>query len=76
MPRYFFNVHAPEREETDLVGHSCRDDVAALLHAMEVASGVVRTRLDRLDCTLGGEIVIEDERQRLVATLPVRAAAY
>lgn len=76
MPRYFFNVRSSGFEETDLVGRTCADDVAALAEALTEASRVLRDllRQDALsDC---GEIEIEDERHRTVLTLPLRAAAY
>ena len=76
MPRYFFNVRGEGFEETDLVGKTCADDVAALAEAFDAASRVLHRRLreDALsDC---GAIEIEDERHRTVLTLPLRAAAY
>lgn len=76
MPRYFFNVRAPGFEETDISGRACPNDVAALAYAMEVAGGLVRDQLERLDYGCRGEVQVEDERHRVVMVLPVRAAAY
>jgi hypothetical protein len=76
MPRYFFNVCGDGFEETDLVGKTCADDLAALAEALTEASRVLHQRLraDALsDC---GTIEIEDERHRPVLSLPLRAAAY
>lgn len=76
MPRYFFNVRGNGFEETDLVGRTCADDVAALSEALGEAGRVLKDllRQDALsDC---GEIEIEDERHRTILTLPLRAAAY
>ena len=76
MPLYFFNIEAGECEETDVVGRRCRDDVAALATAMEVAAEVLRTRLDEGGFSDSGSVTVEDERHRPVLTLPLRAAAY
>lgn len=76
MPRYFFNVRAPGFEETDISGRACANDVAALAHAMALASGLVRDQLERLDYGCRGEVQVEDEAHREVMVLPVRAAAY
>jgi hypothetical protein len=76
MPRYFFNVRSSGFEETDLVGRTCSDDVAALAEAMGEASRVLRELLHQDALSDKGEIEIEDERHRTVLTLPLRAAAY
>jgi hypothetical protein len=76
MPRYFFNVRSSGFEETDLVGRTCSDDVAALAEAMGEASRVLRELLQQDALSDSGSIEIEDERHRTVLTLPLRAAAY
>ena len=76
MPRYFFNVCGDGFEETDLVGKTCADDVAALAEALGEASRVLQRRLREDALSDRGEIEIEDERHRPVFTLPLRAAAY
>ena len=76
MPRYFFNVSGGGCEETDLVGKTCADDVAALAEALEAASRVLHRRLREEALSDCGAIEIEDERHRLILTLPLRAAAY
>jgi len=76
MPRYFFNVRTPAFEEIDISGRACANDVAALALAMEVAGGVVREQLDRLEGGCSGEVQVEDEAHRVVMVLPMRAAAY
>jgi hypothetical protein len=62
MPRYYFNVCCDSFEATDVVGHRCSDEVAALAHAFSEAGDIVRKRL-----------VLN---QREVFRLPLRAAAY
>jgi len=77
MPRYYFNVCCDTSEVTDIVGETCADDVAALSHAFQTASDVVRTRLfSREEIDLDGWVEVEDERHRPVLRLPLRAAAY
>jgi hypothetical protein len=76
MPRYFFNVRSSGFEETDLVGRSCPNDVAALAEAMGEAGRVLRRLLNEDALSDNGAIEIEDERHRTVLTLPLRAAAY
>jgi hypothetical protein len=76
MPRYFFNVCGDGFEETDLVGKTCADDVAALAEALGEASRVLHRRLREEALSDRGTIEIEDERHRPVLTLPLRAAAY
>lgn len=76
MPRYFFNVRGDGFEETDMVGKTCADDVAALGEAMGAASRVLQARLRADGLSDAGSIEIEDERHRTVMTLPLRAAAY
>jgi hypothetical protein len=76
MPRYFFNVRSSGFEETDLVGRTCSDDVAALAEAMGEASRVLRELLQQDALSDSGSIEIEDERHRTVLTWPLRAAAY
>ena len=76
MPRYFFNVSGDGCEETDLVGKTCADDVAALAEALEAASRVLHRRLREDALSDRGAIEIEDERHRRILTLPLRAAAY
>jgi hypothetical protein len=76
MPRYFFNVRSSGFEETDLVGRTCPNDVAALAEAMGEASRVLRDLLQQDALSDSGEIEIEDERHRTVLRLPLRAAAY
>lgn len=76
MPRYFFNVRGSGFEETDLVGKTCADDVAALAEALGEASRVLKDLLSQDALSDHGEIEIEDERHRTVLTLPLRAAAY
>jgi hypothetical protein len=76
MPRYFFNLRSPAFEEIDVSGRACANDVEALAHALEVAGGMVRDQLERLDYGCRGEVQVEDERHRVVMVLPVRAAAY
>lgn len=76
MPRYFFNVCSDGFEETDLVGKTCADDVAALAEALSEASRVLQRRLREEALSDTGTIEIEDERHRTVLTLPLRAAAY
>ena len=76
MPRYFFNVRGNGFEETDLVGRTCADDVAALSEALGEAGRVLRDLLSQDALSDHGEIEIEDERHRTVLTLPLRAAAY
>jgi hypothetical protein len=76
MPRYYFNVRCDSFETTDMVGESCRDDVAALGEALKTASSVVRKRLLADELFAGGWIEVEDEKHRPVLKLPLRAAAY
>ena len=76
MPRYFFNVHGDGFEELDVIGKACTDDVAALGEALATASRVLQARLRADGLSYGGTIEIEDERNRPVMSLPLRAAAY
>jgi hypothetical protein len=76
MPRYYFNVCCDGFETTDLVGESCRDDVAALSGALRTAGAVMRQRLLSDELPQHGWIEVEDERHRPVLKLPLRAAAY
>lgn len=76
MPRYFFNVRGNGFEETDLVGRTCPDDVAALAEALGEAGRVLKDLLREDALSNCGEIEIEDERHRTILTLPLRAAAY
>jgi hypothetical protein len=76
VPRYYFNVCCEEAEVTDVVGTSCADDLAALEAALRIASEVVQTRLFRNQAIEDGCVVVEDEADREVLTLPLRAAAY
>ena len=76
MPRYFFNVRGDGFEETDLVGRTCADDVAALAEAFGEAGRVLQERLREDALSDRGEIEVEDQRHRTVLTLPLRAAAY
>ncbi len=76
MPRYFFNVRGNGFEETDLVGRTCADDVAALAEALGEAGRVLKDLLSQDALSDCGEIEIEDERHRTILTLPLRAAAY
>jgi hypothetical protein len=76
MPRYFFNVRGDGFEETDLLGRTCANDVAALAEALGEAGRVLQKRLREDALSDRGEIEIEDERHRTVLTLPLRAAAY
>jgi hypothetical protein len=76
MPRYYFNVCSEASEETDLVGETCADDLAALSHALRTASAVVHNRLVADEISLRGWVEVEDERHRAVLRLPLRAAAY
>jgi hypothetical protein len=76
MPRYFFNVRGSGFEETDLVGRTCADDVAALAEAFGEAGRVLHRLLGEDALSDAGTIEIEDERHRTVLTLPLRAAAY
>lgn len=76
MPRYFFNVRGSSFEETDLVGRTCPDDVAALAEALSEAGRVLRDLLSQDALSDNGEIEIEAERHRTILTLPLRAAAY
>jgi hypothetical protein len=76
VPRYFFNVRAGEFEETDMVGRVCASDVGALNAALGVAGAVIQRQL-RGECfCLSGNVEVEDERHRVVLTLPLRAASY
>ena len=76
VPRYYFNVSCDGYETTDVVGESCRDDVAALSGAMRAASSVLRKRLLADEITQNGWIEVEDEWHRPVLRLPLRAASY
>jgi len=76
MPRYFFNVCSDAFEEVDIVGRTCRDDVAALSEAMGAASLVLQQRLRDNAICLNGSIVVEDEGHRRVLSLPLRSATY
>lgn len=76
MPRYFFNVRGNGFEETDLVGRTCPDDVAALAEGLGEAGRVLRRLLSEDALSDVGTIEIEDDRHRTVLTLPLRAAAY
>lgn len=76
MPRYFFNVRGDGFEETDLVGRTCPDDVAALAEAFGEAGRILRQRLRDEALSDLGEIEVEDQSHRTVLTLPLRAAAY
>ena len=76
MPRYYFNLCSEEAEVTDLVGESCDNDVAALGTALQRAGEVVQKRLFRNESIEEGWIAVEDEAQREVLRLPLRAAAY
>jgi hypothetical protein len=76
MPLYFFNIRGEGYEETDLVGKRCKNEVAALSEAMSIASEIVQQRLADLYVAHPGAIEVEDERHRMVLSLPLRAAAY
>ena len=75
VPRYYFNVCCDDFEETDLVGETCADDVAALKQALSAASHLIRDQLFR-NRVSDGFIEVEDEQHREVMRLPIRAAAY
>lgn len=76
VPRYYFNVCCNESEATDVVGESYSDDLAALEAAFKIAGEVVHSRLFRNEPIGDGWIRVEDEADREVLTLPLRAAAY
>jgi hypothetical protein len=76
MPRYFFNICSDAFEETDVIGETCPNDVAALDRALRKASAVLQTRLASESFVGDGWVEVEDERHRPVLTLPLRAAAY
>ena len=76
MPRYYFNLSCDGVETTDLVGACCPDDVAALSHALNTASLVLRKRLLADSISQSGWVEVEDEGHREVLRLPLRAAAY
>ena len=76
MPRYYFNVCCEEAEVTDVVGTRCNDDLDALQAAFRIASEVVQTRLFRNQPVEEGWISVEDDGDREVLVLPLRAAAY
>lgn len=76
MPRYFFNIRSEAMEEIDMVGRACADDLAALGEALATAGRVVRKRLQAENFSPAGSIEVEDERHRVVLSLPLRAAAY
>jgi len=75
MPRYYFNLCMEESEITDVVGHDCADDVAALTEALREAGEVVRRQLF-FNKVEEGWVEVEDEDHREVMRLPLRAAAY
>ncbi|MFN3945018.1 MAG: DUF6894 family protein [Allosphingosinicella sp.] len=75
MPVYYFNLRAEESAEIDLVGRRCRDAQVARWEAAARARQVVRARLAREDATLNGWIEVEDEENRPVLRVPLRAAA-
>lgn len=75
VPRYYFNICCEDFEETDLVGESCADDVAALKQALCAASSIIKDQLFR-NRVSDGFIEVEDEQHREVMRLPIRAAAY
>jgi len=76
VAHYYFNLCSDEEEVTDLVGKACEDDVAALGAALRMAGDVIQNRLFRNTAIEDGWIEVEDEQQRTVLTLPLRAAAY
>ncbi|HEX2763204.1 MAG TPA: hypothetical protein VHM92_05075 [Allosphingosinicella sp.] len=76
MPRYYFNLRSDAEEVTDVVGESCRDEVAALALAFDKAGEIARKRVFGDGWIGDARIQVEDERARIILTLPVRAAAY
>ncbi len=59
-----------------MVGRVCASDVGALNAALGVAAAVIQRQL-RGECfCLSGNVEVEDERHRVVLTLPLRAASY
>ena len=76
MPRYYFNICTDAFEETDVVGESCPDDVAALGKAFRAASDLVQHRLRSDGHPASGWIEVEDQYHRPVLKLPLTAAAY
>ncbi len=76
VPRYFFNIRGEEFEETDMVGRVCASDVGALQAALSIAGAVIQRRLHGESSCLAGDVEVEDEKHRVVLTLPLRAASY
>jgi len=75
VPRYYFNIRLDESETTDLVGRECPNDVAALSEALKEAGQLVRNQLF-FNKVEDGWVEVEDENQREILRLPLRAAAY
>lgn len=76
MPRYYFNLRSDAEEVTDLVGETCRDEVAALALAFDKAGEFARKRVCG-DGWIGDALIqVENEAARIILTLPVRAAVY
>ncbi len=59
-----------------MVGRVCASDVGALNAALSVAGAVIQRQLKGDFFCLSGNVEVEDERHRIVLTLPLRAASY
>ncbi len=59
-----------------MVGRVCASDVGALQTALSIAGAVIQRRLEREAFCFSGDVEVEDERHRVVLTLPLRAASY
>jgi len=59
-----------------MIGRVCPSDVGALQAALSVAGTVIQRRLEREAVCITGDVEVEDERHRVVLTLPLRAASY
>jgi hypothetical protein len=70
MPRYFFSIRRPEREDDDQLGTSLPDDAAALIHATRII-GELRQGGEHDDPGL--MMIVRNETLKTVLALPFLA---
>jgi hypothetical protein len=70
MPRYYFTIRSADREEGDPYGMPLKDKAAALDHALRIVREVGAAA--KYEQT--GLIIVRDEMQEIVLSIPILAA--